>query len=55
MSREDAPNLVNARCCGECEHGDFTWDDGKFAYCEKYKFEGYSTEVCSEFKMRETE
>lgn len=55
MSRDDAPNLVKARCCGECDHGDCTWDDGRYAYCDKYKFEGYSTEVCDKFKMRETE
>lgn len=49
MNREAVPNLVPARCCGECVNGN-AHEDTPYVYCRKYHDVVYATEVCSEFK-----
>jgi len=50
MSEEDIPNLERAICCGNCKHGDQTWDNGAFAYCLKYSEETLSTQKCDSYE-----
>jgi len=50
MSQDDIPNLMRAICCGNCKHGDQSWDNGAFAYCEKYNEENLSTQKCDSYE-----
>lgn len=49
MSRDEIPNLVPARCCSECDHGN-DHDDTRYVYCRKYHDVVYVEEVCDDFK-----
>ena len=50
LKQSEIPNLMRAICCGNCKHGDQSWDNGAFAYCEKYNEENLSTQKCDSYE-----
>jgi len=49
VSRDDIPNLVPAKCCGECSHAN-DHEDTRYAYCRKHQDLVYITEKCDDYE-----
>ena len=47
MSRDDAPNLSEAKCCATCNNG--MWE-GNEVWCQKFEFWAKYHEYCKDYK-----